>query len=144
MYFLHTSHERIFILTMHQSVSPFFGVSESIHIAAKILTKFLYCYYFFFKAPEQIVVFKRNLNSLKMGWQGIFTPIMKTPWIADCGSSNHKSFKITQTLNTVVVISDITISNQRYREVFSQFIYWLPVSLPFESLVVCSTMYCQH
>ena len=131
-------------MALHQSVSPFFGVSESIHIAAKILAKFLYCYYFFFKAPEQIEVLKCNLNSLKMGRQGIFSPVLKTPWIADCRSSNHKSVKITQTLNTVVVISDITISNQRYGEVFFQLIYWLPVSLPFESLVVCSTVDCQH
>ena len=56
MYFLHTSNKRTFILALHQFISPFFGVSESIHIAAKILAKFLYCYYFFFKASEQIEV----------------------------------------------------------------------------------------
>ena len=139
MYFLHKSNKRTFVLALHQSISPFFCVSESIHVATKILPKFSYCYDFFFKASEQIEVFKCNLNSLKMGWQGIFSPVLKTPWIANCGSPNHKSIEIAQTLNSVVVITYITISNQRNREVFFQLIYGIPVSQSFESLVVCST-----
>ena len=129
-------------MALHQFVSPYFGVSESIDVIAKILSKFSYCYDFFFKAPEQIEVFKCYPNALKMGWQGIFSPVLKTPWIADCCSPNHKSIEIAQTLKPVVVITDITISNQGYREMFFQLIYWLPVSLPFESLIVCSTMDC--
>ena len=57
-----------------------------------------------------MVMFECKFNTFMMSGLRDFPSILKTPWIPDCSSSNHKSIKIPHMRQAVVVVTDVSIT----------------------------------